>query len=488
MKKKLADILYKVDIVESIGPADKEVLSMVFDSRKAEKESVFVAFKGTQLDGHKFIEQAISAGAVAIVCENIPEMIHEGITYIRVENSQEALAIIASNFFDNPSEKINLIGITGTNGKTTIASLLYKLFQKLGFKVALLSTINNKINDEIYNATHTTPDPIHLNSFLNDAIEAGCEFAFMEVSSHAISQYRIAGLEFKAGIFTNITHEHLDYHNTFKNYIDAKKAFFDTLSKNAFALTNTDDRNGEFMLQNTTARKYTYSLSRVSDFKARILETHFDGLLLQIQDKEIWTQLSGQFNAYNLLAVFATAILLQQDETSVLTKLSTLQPVEGRFDMIKSLDGKTAIVDYAHSPDALENIIKSINNIREAGQNLITVIGAGGDRDKDKRPLMGKIASENCNKVIITSDNPRTEDPETIIKEIKKGIDVANMKNTLTISDRKEAIRTACMLANSGDIILVAGKGHEKYQEINGIRYDFDDKQIIREIFKTNNS
>ncbi|MFC2107112.1 UDP-N-acetylmuramoyl-L-alanyl-D-glutamate--2,6-diaminopimelate ligase [Bacteroidota bacterium] len=484
----LKDILYKVRILEVIGSTDREITSVVFDSRKSENDCLFIAFKGTQLDGHKYIGQAINSGAKVIVCEELPEKINNKVTYITVKNSQEALAIISSNYFNNPSDKIKLIGITGTNGKTTIATLLFNLFRNLGYKVALLSTINNKINELIYTATHTTPDPIQLNSFLNDAVEEGCEFAFMEVSSHAISQCRIAGLEFKGGIFTNITHEHLDYHKTFKNYIETKKSFFDALGKNTFSLTNIDDSNGEFMLQNSKAQKYTYSLSKASDYKAKITESHIDGLLLQIQDKEIWTQLSGRFNAYNLLAVYATAILLQQEETTILTELSTLKPVEGRFDMIKSADGITAIVDYAHSPDALKNIIEAINNIREAGQNLITIIGAGGDRDKEKRPVMGKIAAANSEKVIITSDNPRTEDPNTIIKEIKAGIDIVNMKKTLTIPDRKEAIKTACMLANDGDIILVAGKGHEKYQEINGIRYDFDDKQVINEFFKNNNS
>ncbi len=476
----LQNILKGIKVIRVIGNPDPEIRSVQFDSRKIEPADVFVAVKGTKSDGHEFIEQVIQAGAVAVVCELLPSDLNEAITYIQVEKSGLALGIMASNHYDNPSTKLKLVGVTGTNGKTTIASLLHEVFQKLGYKSGLLSTIRNKIGDRIIEATHTTPDPIQLNNLLNQMVLSGCSYCFMEVSSHAIDQDRIAGLAFKGGIFTNLTHDHLDYHGTVENYLKAKKKFFDNLTSDAFALTNVDDRNGRVMLQNTKASRKTYSLKSDSDFKCRIIENQFEGLQLNIDGEEFWTNLIGKFNAYNLLAVYAAAILLGEKKQDVLTSLSAVKAVEGRFDYIRSQNNIVGIIDYAHSPDALNNVLSTIAAIRTRNETLITVVGAGGDRDKLKRPLMAKVACEFSNRVILTSDNPRSENPEDIIDEMEKGIDDVNIGKVLKIVNRKEAIKTACALAKPGDIILIAGKGHEKYQEIKGVKHPFDDKEILK--------
>lgn len=483
--KLLSDILYKARIEEVIGSTHVAISSITFDSRKVRKDTLFVATRGTSVDGHDFISKAVEAGAAAIVCETLPEDRKENVAYVKVADSTLALGFIACNYFDNPSRKLKLVGVTGTNGKTTTVTLLYNLFRNLGYNVGLLSTVQNKINNEIIPATHTTPDALSLNELLATMADKGCEYAFMEVSSHAVVQNRIAGIEFAGGVFTNITHDHLDYHKTFDEYIKAKKRFFDLLPDNAFALTNKDDRNGMIMLQNTKAKKYSYSLQNVADYKCRIIENHLNGLLLQINGQELWVKLIGTFNAYNVLAVYAVAHLLKQNETNILTTLSNLNSVEGRFQYVKSKGGIIGIVDYAHTPDALKNVLETIKDIRTGNEQVITLVGCGGDRDAAKRPVMAGIACQYSNKVILTSDNPRSEDPEEILNQMQKGVDPVDAKKTLRITDRREAIKTACTLAKNGDIILVAGKGHEKYQEIKGVKTHFDDMEILKETIQT---
>ncbi|KIX21840.1 UDP-N-acetylmuramoylalanyl-D-glutamate--2,6-diaminopimelate ligase [Flavobacterium sp. 316] len=482
--KILKDILYKVRIEAVKGTTDIAVNKIEFDSRKIELNDVFVAIKGTLSDGHDYIEKALSQGATAIICEDFPKVIVNGVTYIKVVSSNEALAFIAANYFENPSAKLKLVGITGTNGKTTIASLLFQLFKNAGYKVGLLSTVKIMVNEIEYKATHTTPDSLMINYYLNEMVEIGCEFCFMEVSSHGIHQKRTEGLQFQGGVFTNLSHDHLDYHKTFAEYRDVKKVFFDNLPKTAFAISNVDDKNGAIMFQNTKAKKITYALKSYADYKAQILENQFTGLLLKINNHEVWTKLIGSFNAYNLLAIFATAIELGLEEQEALRLISALESVSGRFQYIVSEQKITAIVDYAHTPDALENVLKTIDDIRTKNEQLITVVGCGGDRDKTKRPIMAQIASELSTKVIFTSDNPRTENPESIIEEMEKGVEPQNFKKTVSIVDRKQAIKTACQLANSNDIILIAGKGHETYQEINGVRHDFDDLKTVVELLE----
>lgn len=479
--KKLKDILYKSGLLEVTGSTDISISSVCFDSRKAEKGGLFVAVKGTQSDGHQFIDQVISAGVVAVICQDIPKQKNSKVTYIKVSDSEAALGVIASNFYDNPSEKLKLVGITGTNGKTTTATLLHNLFLSLGYNSGLISTVVYKIGKKEFPATHTTPDPIQLNRLMKQMVDAGCQYCFMEVSSHAVVQKRIAGLRFAGGVFTNITHDHLDYHKTFEEYLKAKKKFFDGLESEAFALVNKDDQNGMVMLQNTEAIKKTYAQKTSADFKCKILESQFAGMLLSLDGSEMWTKLIGSFNASNVLAVYATAILLGQEKLKVLTALSALGSVDGRFQQIKSHSGIVGIVDYAHTPDALLNVLKTIREIRVSDEKIITVVGCGGDRDALKRPVMAKIACDESDKVILTSDNPRSEDPEQIIREMQKGVSLLQQKKVLSITDRREAIKTACSLATSGDIILVAGKGHEKYQEIKGVKHEFDDVKILTE-------
>jgi UDP-N-acetylmuramoyl-L-alanyl-D-glutamate--2,6-diaminopimelate ligase len=481
MKMVLKDILYKVSIEAVKGSTDITVNKIEFDSRKVQENDVFVAIRGTVTDGHEFIEKAIGLGATAIVCDTLPEVIASNITYIQVEDTNSALAFISANFYNNPSDKIRLVGVTGTNGKTTIASLLYQLYKKAGYKVGLLSTVKIMVDETEYKATHTTPDSLTINQYLNEMIAVGCEYCFMEVSSHGVHQKRTEGLHFEGGVFTNLSHDHLDYHPTFAEYRDVKKSFFDHLPKNAFALTNVDDKNGAVMLQNTSARKLTYALKSYADYRAQILENQLSGLLLKINDNEVWVKLIGTFNAYNLLAIYGTAIELGMDSLEALRLLSELESVSGRFQFIVSADKVTAIVDYAHTPDALENVLKTINDIRTNNEKLISVVGCGGDRDKTKRPIMANIASQMSDTVIFTSDNPRTENPATIISEMEKGVEPQNYKKTLSIEDRMQAIKTACQLANAHDIILIAGKGHENYQEINGVRHHFDDMETIKE-------
>jgi UDP-N-acetylmuramoyl-L-alanyl-D-glutamate--2,6-diaminopimelate ligase len=483
---RLSQILIGVEVAKIIGNTESIIGSVQFDSRKIVSTDVFIAIKGTKSDGHAYIDYVISCGVKAVVCEYLPNETIQGVTYIIVKNSGRALGIMASNLYGIPSSKLILVGVTGTNGKTTTATLLYEVFQKLGYKSGLLSTILNKVGDRKVDATHTTPDPLQLNNLLNQMVNASCNFCFMEVSSHAIEQERIAGLIFKGGIFTNLTHDHLDYHGTIENYLKTKKKFFDQLSAEAFALTNIDDKNGRIMIQNTKAIKKTYSLKSDSDFKCRITENHFEGLQLNIDGEDFWSNLIGKFNAYNLLAVYAASILLGEKKTEVLAALSTIKSVEGRFDCIRSENNIIGIVDYAHTPDALNNVLNTIAAIRTRNEILITVIGAGGDRDKLKRPLMGKIASEKSDRVILTSDNPRSENPEDIVKEMEGGIDPIHSKKVLSIINRKEAIKTACALAKPGDIILIAGKGHEKYQEIRGEKYPFDDKELLKGYLLTN--
>ncbi len=481
--KLLSDILYKTRLEEIIGSTNVAISSVTFDSRKVKKDSLFIATRGTASDGHHYIEVAIENGAVAVVCEDLPETIKENITYVKVLDSSASLGYIACNFYDNPSEKLKLVGITGTNGKTTTVTLLFNLFRGLGYNVGLLSTVENKINTTVIPSTHTTPDALALNELLAEMVEAGCQYAFMEVSSHAIVQHRITGLKFTGAAFSNITHDHLDYHKTFEEYIRAKKMFFDHLQDDAFALTNKDDRNGSVMLQNTKAKKYSYGLKSIADFKCRVVENHLNGLLLSIDNQEVWVKLIGSFNAYNVLVVYSIALLLKQDKVQVLTTLSNLNSVEGRFQYIKSKNGIVAIVDYAHTPDALKNVLETIKDIRTGNEQVITLVGCGGDRDAAKRPIMAQIACEYSNKVILTSDNPRSEDPEAILNQMQAGISPVEMKKTLRISDRKEAIRTAVAFAKEGDIILIAGKGHEKYQEIKGVKHPFDDFEIVKENF-----
>ncbi|MFK7949672.1 MAG: UDP-N-acetylmuramoyl-L-alanyl-D-glutamate--2,6-diaminopimelate ligase [Saprospiraceae bacterium] len=486
--KKLKDILVNIATTQIIGSQDVKIAKIEFDSRKVEDDSMFVAVKGTQVDGHRFIEKAIKLGANVVICEDLPAEFSrrdfgtsESVTYVQVDNSAKALGKMASNFYGNPSKELKLVGITGTNGKTTCATILFKLFMEMGYKTGLLSTVENKIGNQIIPATHTTPNPIELNALLRKMVESGCDYAFMEVSSHAIEQGRIAGLDFDGGVFTNITHDHLDYHKTFKNYINAKKKFFDDLDKKAFALTNIDDRRGDVMLQNTKAKKYSYAVRKMADFKAKIVENSLIGLQLILNNKtEFHSRLIGEFNAYNLLAVYGTATLLGHDELEILTVLSDLQSAEGRFDYIVSkTQNIVAIVDYAHTPDALEKVLTTIDGVRNGDGKVITVVGCGGDRDRTKRPIMAKVACDYSNQVILTSDNPRTENPYDILAEMKKGVPPYSTKKVLTIENRRQAIKTACTLAKQNDIILVAGKGHEKYQDINGVKHHFDDKEEL---------
>lgn len=477
----LQDVLYGVTITELVGTTNRELNALVFDSRQVKKGAVFFAIKGTLSDGHAYIDATVKAGAGVVVCEVLPAVLSAEVTYVVVPQSAVALGKMAANFYGNPSSGLQLVGITGTNGKTTIATLLFKLFRTLGYKVGLISTVENHINDRIVPATHTTPNPVVLNALLQDMVDAGCDYCFMEVSSHAVVQHRIEGLNFAGGVFSNITHDHLDFHKTFDNYIKAKKAFFDMLPASAFALTNLDDKNGMVMLQNTKAAKKTYALKQLADFKAKVIENSFNGLHLDIDGADVFFKLVGSFNAYNLLAAYGTAVLLGQDQLHVLTQLSNLSGAEGRFDYITSGQQIIGIVDYAHTPDAVQNVLSTIQDIRKGTEQVITIIGCGGDRDKTKRPVMAQVACDWSDKVILTSDNPRTENPQTIIAEMEAGVSPTNKRKTLSITDRKEAIKTACHLARPGDIILLAGKGHEKYQEINGVRYDFDDKEILRE-------
>ncbi|SDZ93697.1 UDP-N-acetylmuramoylalanyl-D-glutamate--2,6-diaminopimelate ligase [Flavobacterium gillisiae] len=480
----LKDILYKVAIEAVHGSTEVAVGEIEFDSRKIEKNDIFVAIRGSVSDGHEYIQKAIELGAVAIVCDTFPVNFEKEITYIQVKDTNKALAFMAANYFGNPSEKLKLVGITGTNGKTTIASLLYQLFKKAGFKVGLISTVKILVDDIEYKATHTTPDSITINHYLAEMRDSGVEYCFMEVSSHGIHQKRTEALHFVGGVFTNLSHDHLDYHPTFAEYRDVKKSFFDNLPKNAFVLTNVDDKNGAVMLQNTVANKRTYALKSYADYKAQILENQLSGLLLKIEGNEVWVKLIGTFNAYNVLAIYGTAVELGMDSLETLRLLSELESVSGRFQYIVSTTNITAIVDYAHTPDALENVLKTTNDIRTKNEQLITVVGCGGNRDKTKRPIMASIASELSDKVVLTSDNPRNEDPDTIIQEMEVGVAAENYKKVLAITDRKQAIKTACQLAQPNDIILIAGKGHETYQEINGVRHDFDDMKIVKEILE----
>ena len=480
----LSDIIEGLAFTELQGSADVEITAIVFDSRKVVPGCMFVAVKGTVVDGHDYILQAIEHGAIAVICEELPSRVTGEVDFLMVADSAVALAIVSANFYDNPSSKLKLVGVTGTNGKTTIATLLYKLFSDMGYKCGLLSTVENQINGEVIQATHTTPDPVVLNTLLAEMVDKGCDYCFMEVSSHAIAQHRITALNFTGAIFSNLTHDHLDYHKTFEKYLKAKKMFFDELPANAFALTNIDDKNGNVMLQNTKAHKKTYGLKNMADYKARILENQFEGLHLQIDGEEVWFKMVGTFNAYNLLAVYSAAMLLEQDKTKILTSLSKLTGARGRFDYIVAPNKIIGIVDYAHSPDAIQNILSTVHDIRKNNEKVITVIGCGGDRDKTKRPIMAKAACEWSDRVILTSDNPRSEDPAQIIKDMEEGVDPAFKRYTLSIVDRREAIKTACMLAKPGDIVVVAGKGHEKYQEVKGERSHFDDMEELSNIFK----
>ena len=480
----LRQILDKVKILEIVGKLETEISEIIFDSRKVIENSLYIAIKGTLVDGHQYIPSAIEKGAKAIVCEVLPEQKEEGIIYIKVENSSEVLGLLASNFYGNPSKDLILIGVTGTNGKTSVSTLLFDVFQKMGYLSALISTVEYRIGNEVFPSTHTTPDIVTLNKILSKAVEKGCQYAFMEVSSHGIHQGRIDGLNFRIVGFTNITHDHLDYHKTFLDYLNTKKRFFDELPQTAVAITNVDDKNGLVMLQNTKAKKKTYALKTLADYQGKLLEADFNGMLLNFNSKEFWTTLTGKFNVYNLLLVFAIARELGFEENEILTVISQLKRVNGRFETLKSEGGIVFVVDYAHTPDALENILDSINDIRTKNERLITVFGCGGNRDKEKRPEMGKVATRKSTLAIITSDNPRTEAPMQIIKEIEAGIEVENFSKYTTIPDRKEAIKMAIKFAEPKDIILVAGKGHETYQEINGVRHHFDDKEVILELTK----
>ena len=478
--KLLKDILYKVSVNAVYGDTNMEVTQIAFDSRTIKNGAVFVAQKGVSVDGHLYIDKAISLGATSIICEVLPEEMQRGITFIQVEDSNTTLAIIASNFYNNPSSKLKLIGVTGTNGKTTVASLLYQLLKKSGYKTGLLSTVQILVDTTVFKATHTTPDSVTINNYLHQMVLLGVDYCFMEVSSHGIHQKRTEGLEFAGGIFTNLSHDHLDYHNSFASYRDVKKTFFDSLPKKAFALTNLDDKNGTVMLQNTKARKRTYALKTLADFKVKILEKQLSGTLISVDGIEVWTKLIGVFNMYNLTAIIATAELLGLEKLETLTIISELESVSGRFEYTVSQDGVTAIVDYAHTPDALKNVLETINAIRTKNEALITVVGCGGDRDKTKRPKMAHIASVLSSKVVFTSDNPRSENPEQIISEMEVGVEPQNYKKTMSITDRKQAIKTACQLAQPNDIILVAGKGHETYQDINGVKSEFNDYEITQ--------
>ncbi len=482
--KLLRDILYKANLQEVHGSTNIAVTSITFDSRTVAKDSLFVAIKGTKSDGHDFIAKAIELGAIAIVCENLPAELSEKVSYVRVNDASVALGYMAANFYDQPSESLKLIGVTGTNGKTTTVTLLFQLFRALGIKVGMFTTVRNMINADEIPATHTTPDAIELNRILKMMVEAGCKYVFMEVSSHSVVQHRITALNFSGGVFTNITHDHLDYHGTFDAYIKAKKGFFDLLPASAFALINKDDANASVMVQNSKALKRSFSVRSAADYHCKVLENQFSGLHLNIDGTEMWSKLIGSFNASNMLAVYATAVLLGQEKLNVLTTLSTLGPVEGRFQYFRGETGITAIVDYAHTPDALKNVLSTIRDIRNGNESVITVVGCGGDRDKTKRPMMAAIACEYSDRVVLTSDNPRSETPEAILEDMKEGVEVKCERNVLTVVDRKEAIRTAIAIAKPGDIILVAGKGHEKYQEIKGVKHPFDDMNVVRESLK----
>lgn len=478
----LKELLKNITPLTVTGQSDIEITGVNIDSRRIKEGHLFVAQRGTQVDGHKFIPKAIELGAKAILCEDMPEEKVDGVTYIQVESTEDAAGKVATIFYGDPSRKLKLVGVTGTNGKTTIATLLYNMFRKLGYKCGLMSTVCNYIEDEAIPADHTTPDPIELNLLLSKMVDAGCQYAFMECSSHAIAQKRIGGLNFAGGIFTNLTRDHLDYHKTFENYRNAKKAFFDMLPKGTFAITNADDKNGMYMVQNTKATVKTYSIRTMADFKAKLLECHFGGMYLDVNGQEVGVQFIGKFNVSNLLAIYGAAVMLGEKPENILLVMSTLKSVSGRLEPIQSSEGYTAIVDYAHTPDALENVLKAIHEVLNGKGRVITVCGAGGNRDKGKRPIMAQEAVKQSDTVIITSDNPRFEEPQDIINDMLAGLDKEQMKKVLSIVDRKEAIRTACMMANKGDVILVAGKGHENYQEIKGVKHHFDDKEVLKEI------
>lgn len=482
--KELKDILYKVSLTSAYGDMNKEVKGICFDSRKVQPGFVFVAVKGTLSDGHQFIQKAIELGATVIVCEKMPDAANETTTYVTVRDSAHALGIMSANFFGAPSEKLKLVGVTGTNGKTTTVTLLYQLFSKLGRHCGLISTVENRIMDQVIPSTHTTPDPIQLNELLKRMVEAGCSHAFMEVSSHAVDQERIAGIKFAGALFTNITHDHLDYHKTFENYIKAKKKYFDDLNSEAFALVNADDKRGMVMLQNTKAKKHTFGLKKLVDFKGKIVTNSIEGLELEVAGKNVWFKMIGDFNAYNLLGVYGAAVLLGEDSDEVLIQLSNLRGAPGRFELVSPGSKFTAIVDYAHTPDALKNVLETIAQFRTGVEKVITVVGCGGNRDKTKRPLMASIACKLSDKVVLTSDNPRDEEPMDIIKEMQTGILPTEAKKTLVIADREEAIKTACMMAGEKDIVLVAGKGHETYQEIKGVKHPFDDREVVARMLK----
>ena len=482
---KLNELLRNIKNVALTGSDNVEITGVNIDSRRIATGQLFVAMRGTQVDGHRFITKATEQGAVAVLCEELPEVLSEGVTYVKVPSTEDVVGHVATAFYGNPSEKLKLVGATGTNGKTTIATLLYNMFRKLGYKCGLLSTVCNYIEEEVVPADHTTPDPIELNRLLAQMVDAGCQYVFMECSSHAIAQKRIGGLKFSVGIFTNLTRDHLDYHKTFENYRDAKKSFFDMLPKGSYAIINADDKNGSVMVQNTKATVKTYSTRQMADYRARLIECHFEGMYLEIDGHEVGVQFIGKFNVSNLLAVYGTARVLGENPEDILIALSTLGSVSGRLEPIRSADGFTAIVDYAHTPDALENVLNAIHEVLDGRGKVITVCGAGGNRDKGKRPLMAKEAARQSDRVIITSDNPRFEDPQEIINDMLAGLDRQQMKKVLSIVDRREAIRTACMMAQKGDVILIAGKGHEDYQEIKGVKHHFDDKEVVRE-FITN--
>jgi UDP-N-acetylmuramoyl-L-alanyl-D-glutamate--2,6-diaminopimelate ligase len=486
--KTIANLIQEINVKQIIGESNLTVLHLTYDSRAVGEGSLFFAIKGTQTDGHSFIQAVIEKGAAAIVCEHLPAQLEESVTYVQVTNTQKAMASIAAAFYDYPSTKLKLTAITGTNGKTTVATLLFKLFRSFGHQVGLLSTVQNQINETVIPSTHTTPDSIRINELLEKMVDQGCEYCFMEASSHAIDQDRTTGLHFAGTVFNNITHDHLDYHLTFDNYIKAKKKLFDDVNGDAFALTNKDDKNGMVMLQNTKASRYTYSLKSMADFKAKIIESDFNGMLLNLDGEEAWFRLVGNFNAYNLLAVYGTAFLLGKSKHEIITHLSNIESVKGRFEYVRSTNGVIAIIDYAHTPDALENVLTTINQIRSLNEQLITVVGCGGNRDTSKRPEMADVATELSTKVIFTSDNPRNEDPEAILDEMQKGVKPLHYKKTLRITDRKEAIKTAVSFAQKNDIILIAGKGHEDYQEIKGVKHHFDDKETVLDIFKLLNS
>lgn len=482
--RSLKDILYKAGIQDVLGSTDVDIASVTADSRDTGPDTLFIARRGVSVDGHQFIGDAAEKGCSAIVCEEFPDAIRQGVTYVKVNDSAHALGVIASNFYGNPSDHLELVGVTGTNGKTTTTTLLYKLFRDLGYKCGLISTVEIRVNDELMPATHTTPDPVRLNSILAMMVREGCEFCFMEVSSHAVDQKRISGLTYKGAVFTNITHDHLDYHKTFDEYLKAKKKFFDDLPQNAFALYNNDDKNGRVMVQETRASVQSYGLKGMADHKCRVLENNLSGLMLNIDGHDVLCKLIGTFNAYNILAVYSVAVLLGEDPIDTLAAISGLDAVEGRFQYMRSRSEVSGIVDYAHTPDALKNVLGTISDIRGGNEQVITVVGCGGDRDSMKRPLMAAIAAERSDRVILTSDNPRTEDPQKIIDDMKKGVEPQHARKVLVIPDRREAIKAACSMAVSGDIILVAGKGHEKYQEVNGVKHPFDDMQVLQDSFR----